>query len=120
MPVTAQFLSFIPRLAVWAEGKPTVRRAWIYGSRLRGTQRHDSDLDLALEIDPLDTTNETLAEWMTESDEWRNELKELAQLDVQLEWYGGEATPKVLGFLSCCSMLVYERPNKSLERGREG
>jgi predicted nucleotidyltransferase len=119
MAVTSQFLSFIPKFAAWADSKPAVRRAWAYGSRLRGTQREDSDLDLALEIETSGSEDEAWNEWMAESDDWKAELEELSQLNVQLEWYAGEATPRILRFTSCCSMLVFERPNKSLERTRE-
>ena len=120
MAVTAQFLSFIPKFAAWAQAKPQVRRAWVYGSRLRGTQRDESDLDLALEMEPLETTDEPWGNWIAESDAWRQELSDLSQLKVQLEWYGGEETPRVLRFISCCSMLVFERPNTSFQRTREG
>ena len=118
MSVSAQFLTFIPKLAAWAEAKPQIRRAWAYGSRLRGTQRNDSDLDLALEIEPHNTADETWGEWVAKSETWRTELADLSQLNVQLEWYGGEETPRILRFVSCCSMLAFERPNKSLERTR--
>jgi predicted nucleotidyltransferase len=109
MPVTSEFLTFVPRFSEWAASKRRIRRAWVYGSRLRGTQASDSDIDLALEIDQLETDEETLADWMFESSEWQKELQALVPFKVQLEWYGGEGTPKITQYIACCSMLVFER-----------
>src|SRR5688572_18265130 len=37
--------------AAWAETMPSIRRAYLSGSRLAGAHRPDSDLDVAIEFD---------------------------------------------------------------------
>lgn len=34
----------------WAELQPCVTKAWVYGSRVRGEEKPESDLDVAVEI----------------------------------------------------------------------
>jgi hypothetical protein len=53
-------IAVVPRLRVWAQGHANIRRVWLYGSRVRGTQRPDSDLDVAVEIDAVDEAAATL------------------------------------------------------------
>jgi predicted nucleotidyltransferase len=121
MTVTAGFLTFVPAYAEWARANPRIRRAWVFGSRLRGTQTPDSDIDLALEIDPLETDDETMGWWMFEKERWTEELQAISPYRVQLEWFGGEATPKIQQYLACCSMLVYERTAQQRDgEGRDG
>lgn len=38
-------------LAEWARTKQLILRAYVFGSRARGTQRDNSDLDLAVELE---------------------------------------------------------------------
>lgn len=44
--------TFDELVITWAKADPVITRAWIYGSRWKGTNRPDSDLDVAVEIDP--------------------------------------------------------------------
>lgn len=41
---------------------PTVSRAWVFGSRAKGTARDDSDLDIGVELDPDD--GDVLSAWL--------------------------------------------------------
>jgi predicted nucleotidyltransferase len=34
----------------WSESKPQVMRTWVFGSRVRGDNRPDSDLDIGIEV----------------------------------------------------------------------
>ena len=36
-------------VARWASTQPLIRKAYLFGSRVRGTHRSDSDLDVAVE-----------------------------------------------------------------------
>lgn len=40
-------------VAQWAASEPLIRTAWVFGSRVSGTQRSDSDVDVAVEVDTL-------------------------------------------------------------------
>jgi uncharacterized protein len=95
-------------LKEWARGKPDIQRVWIYGSRLRGTQRPDSDLDLSIEIGPFETDSDMQLRWMDEVKGWRAQLQSISPYKVHVEMYGTEFTRQ---YIACCSMLVYERPS---------
>lgn len=74
-------------VADWCRAHP-VRRCVLYGSRARGGERADSDVDLALWTAPLPAPAERLA--------WRRELAEATGLPVQLVFVTADLDP-VLG-----------------------
>lgn len=107
MAVDFRLFEVLTNFRAWAEGKANVRRLWIYGSRLRGTQREDSDLDVAIEIDAIESLEERIDFGATRT-KWKKELEALTpNWTVQVEMHG---TPKVDQFVACCGMLVYLRP----------
>jgi len=108
MAIDNALLTVIPQLREWAEQKSFVRRLWVFGSRARGTQSHDSDLDVALEINPVGNDDTPLTSWVAESSNWKSEIQEITILSIDLQLYGTEA-PKIVQYVSCCSILVYER-----------
>jgi hypothetical protein len=108
LTITPEFLAFVPRFQAWVASKSLIQRAWVYGSRLRGTQSPDSDLDLALEV-LARIDEDPFTVWCSESDDWRAELRSLSPYQIQLEWYGGKETEHASRFISCCSMLVFDR-----------
>ncbi|WP_434032700.1 nucleotidyltransferase family protein [Cupriavidus sp. a3] len=96
-------------VAAWAETQPLVVKVWLFGSRVRGTERPDSDIDIAVEVrrQPGDTSAWTT--FIFEKDGLRASIQSLVPMPVQLEWYGGEVeTPTVHAALQESSMLVYE------------
>lgn len=75
--------NWIEALRAWADGKPQVREVYLFGSRVKGTSRVDSDLDIAVRIE---SANETpLTTWIFEGKEWAEELDALLPVPVQLE-----------------------------------
>lgn len=108
MPVDFRLFEVLVKFRGWAEEKANIRRFWIYGSRLRGTQRDDSDLDVAIEIDTIESMDERIDFGATRT-LWKKELESLTpNWIVQVEMHG---TPKVDQFVACCGMLVYVRPS---------
>lgn len=101
-------------LRVWAENNSFVRRLWVYGSRLRGTQRIDSDLDVAIEIDPVGNDHTAGTSWIANSAVWRADMQAKLQnlhYKLDLQHYDSSVTgSKVVQYINCCSALVYERP----------
>lgn len=78
----------------WASGEPLVRRVYLYGSRAKGTQRPDSDIDLAVLFrpDPLlvreqggDMWQARYFTWEDNSPRWKNALSSLFPVPVHLE-----------------------------------
>ena len=53
----------------WAKGKDLIQSVYLYGSRIRGNYRPDSDLDIAIEVIPSTEENSTLI-WMDNGDIW--------------------------------------------------
>ena len=106
MSVDNELFVTIPRIQAWAGSQSTIRRVWTFGSRLRGSQQTESDLDISIEIDPLSTDEEAQIVWMDAKAGWLAELALLAPYKIHLEMYG---TPKIAEYLACCSMLIYER-----------
>jgi len=84
-------------------------RIHFYGSRQQGTERPDSDLDLAIEfLSPMED-GETLALWMEFYKEWESFLGRELGVEVHLELYrGAEFTPAVHAYLEEGSEVVYE------------
>jgi len=44
----------IYRFKTWADGKGYITRAWLFGSRAKGTARENSDWDIAIELHARD------------------------------------------------------------------
>jgi predicted nucleotidyltransferase len=97
----------------WARGKPLVKRAYLFGSRVRGDHRAESDIDIALELDTAVfrgvDDSDGLATWIFETNGWKAELEKLIPLKVQLERYHPDQTPTVKKGLTQSSQLVYEK-----------
>lgn len=97
-------------VAKWAASQPRVIRAYLYGSRVRGSHREDSDLDVAIEIEPLPGDSSAFATWISEASDLRQSLAPLLPVPVDLEWYGSDhETPTIHHGITAGSLLVYER-----------
>ena len=93
----------------WASDKLIVRRVYLFGSRVRGDHRPDSDIDIAVELVPDLDESGGLATWMFETTGWESELERLIPLKVQLERYHPEQTPTVGMGIDSSSRLVFDR-----------
>ncbi len=80
-------------VATWAQSAPEIKRAWIFGSYAYGTPRADSDLDVAIEIQPDAIDHWGLFTfWMRHGDRLQAALRlqfadEFPSLEVNLELY---------------------------------
>jgi predicted nucleotidyltransferase len=94
---------------MWARQKPLIKRVFVFGSRVRGDHRPDSDIDIAVELDPnhFQGVDESggLATWMFETEAWKDELHRL----LQLERYHAGQTPTIASGLARSRVLVYEK-----------
>ena len=64
-----------------AESMPNVKAAYLFGSRVKGTNRSDSDLDVAIALDGED---EGLADWICDAAEMRNALGAMLPMPLDL------------------------------------
>lgn len=100
-------------VAMWASGKPLVGRVWLFGSRCRDDHRHDSDLDVAIELDMTAASgideSGGFATWAFETDGWKEELEKATGFEVHLDQYMGEHTPTIQSGLEQSSVMVYSK-----------
>lgn len=97
-------------LTEWAAANSKVKRVWVYGSRAKGTHRPDSDINIAVELQPVGDSEETLAVWMAHCNQWQSELQARIDPGVDLEWFDPDgATTMIQAALDEAQMLMYER-----------
>jgi predicted nucleotidyltransferase len=97
-------------IIAWAERTPRVRRVWVLGSRMNGNPRDDDEIDLAIEVEPVVDSEETLAVWLAQQDKWRSQLQQQIDTAVGLEWFDPDgSTPRVHKALNEGAELIYER-----------
>lgn len=100
-------------LSDWARTKPLVKRVFVFGSRARGEERADSDLDIAVELDPVafpcPDESGGIATWMFETNGWKEELQSQFPFAVDLEQLCGAETPTIQRGVERSSRLVYEK-----------
>ena len=98
-------------VARWAASEPLVKKAYLYGSWVKGTQTPLSDLDVAVELWRGSGDPEPLATWILEARRLRESLSTCVCIAVHLEWYGGQKqTPTVHAGLEGGRRIVYEAP----------
>lgn len=107
-------------IQTWASKKPKIKSVWLFGSRVRGNHRPDSDLDIAVEfleevlldsprsIGYIELYSPELNEFMDCKDEWETELKEFLPHEIDLECFRGDETPIIKEALSKSSKLIYK------------
>ncbi|MCK9419819.1 MAG: nucleotidyltransferase domain-containing protein [Nitrospirae bacterium] len=99
----------IEAIRTWAKSQPIVKRVWLFGSRIRGNERPDSDLDIAVEHDCLPGDSDAFTTAIFEKNNWHLQLQPLVSLIIDLQSYISGMTPIVEAGLNDSSMLIYER-----------
>ncbi len=96
---------YINSLHNWAFSKPEIAKLWIFGSRVKGTQRADSDIDIGFLINPIqDATSQINFREIT-INEWKIELSQLVPWQIHLE----PAIQETRSYIDECSVLVFSR-----------
>lgn len=97
-------------IARWAAEHLEVRRVWLFGSRAKGSHRPDSDVDIAIELEPVADSEETITQWIAHCDSWEAQLQRLSVQKIDLEWFDPDgSTPSIEAGLNEAKVLVYER-----------
>lgn len=103
-------------LSTWAAEKPLVSRLWLFGSRVRGDHRPDSDVDVAIELDmsAVKGVDESggMATWAFDATPWKPELEGLLSLLVDLQRYKAGETNIIQSGIDKSSLLVYEKQKR--------
>jgi predicted nucleotidyltransferase len=95
-------------VAEWAASEPLVEAAYLFGSRAKGFNRPDSDLDVALKVSGDD---EGFTNWISEASGLRKSLGNLLPVPVDLQMMhslDAKVTPAVREH----GTLVFKRDQK--------
>lgn len=93
----------------WAESLPIIKRVWLFGSRVRGTEKPDSDLDIAVEHDSLPGDSDAFTTAISEVDNWHAQLQPYVSFTIDLQSYIPGITPTIEAGLNDSSQLIYEK-----------
>jgi predicted nucleotidyltransferase len=83
------------KLALWAKDKREISELWLFGSRVRGDHRKDSDLDIAV-IMAGEDEGDRLGNWIALAEEWEEELKALVPVTIDLDLGDADISEKVV------------------------
>ena len=109
-----EFDEMAAAVAEWAGTQPLVRKAYLFGSRVRGTHRPDSDLDVAVEIFTLPGDSSPFTTWTGEAQRLKASIAGVVPTAIDLDWYGDEVeTPRIHAALEQSSVVVYDVENTS-------
>ena len=96
-------------LESWAVRNPKIRRVWLLANAGRESADPE-DIAIALELQPVGDSEETLAIWMAHCEQWSKELAAHVGHPIPINWRdpdrGKMATPRGT---EGAGTLVYER-----------
>lgn len=100
----------------WAATKPTIKRAWLFGSRIKGVNKHggpvrdESDWDVAVELDGVNPEARD-SQWLRVVNQWDGEMDDQAGWRVEVEHYNPPERVRVASAVDEYGVLVYQRAN---------
>jgi predicted nucleotidyltransferase len=98
--------SWIALIVDWARQDSDIAEVWLYGSRARGDNRPDSDIDLA--IVPIGNAEARLATFVCEGSQWKNELQNLFPVTVDMDFGDRDQCDAIVGpALACDGVRIY-------------
>lgn len=100
---------WIDIIGTWAACNKNVLKVYLFGSRVKGNDHIDSDLDIAVVVADS-TSNTALGRWFALADSWAEELQ--ANLPVKIDLQLGNAdlsTSVVAPAVADHGMLIFER-----------
>lgn len=98
----------MPLVIAWALSQHLIERVYFFGSRVRGTHRINSDLDIAIQlIYPEPDT--AAAHWSFEEPQWTAQLSSLIPWQLDLELLCPPDSPTISAGIKESSLLVYQR-----------
>ncbi|WP_102063198.1 MULTISPECIES: nucleotidyltransferase family protein [unclassified Pseudomonas] len=101
-------------VSAWAGKHKSISRVWLFGSRVRGDHRDDSDIDIAVEVIAPSQDFDCLSVWIEERPKLLSSISSQLPMPVHLEWYGGQIeTPTIDRGLLRSSLIVFERMSNS-------
>ncbi|MFL9826176.1 nucleotidyltransferase domain-containing protein [Rhodoplanes sp. SY1] len=97
----------------WARERGEIQSVWLFGSRVRGNHRSDSDLDIGVRL--YGDEKERLAIWIFEGACWAASLQELVSVKIHLELADPVNSPdKVWSAVQAYGRKVFDREELGL------
>ncbi len=99
-------------LRKWGRGNKSIRKVYIYGSFAKGKFTKNSDLDIAVVLDPSEGDTNALTTWICDKEKLEEELQLLLpEYKVHSEWYDGDGkeTPNVKAGIMNSGILMYSK-----------
>lgn len=110
--------SMMKTIAFWAKSIPQIRKVWIFGSRAKGTDHAESDIDVAVELD-LTIVNDADTFWMFEMEAMRLLLQTRLPCQVDLQLYRPGSKDFVVAYVEEKSVVLYEKSIPLIDEGHE-
>ena len=93
----------------WAAGQPQIERVWLCGN-LAEDEGAGEFIEIALELQPVADSEESLARWVANCEKWRIELAARTGRPIDLHWFDAdEAATAIQARSDEPRALVYER-----------
>jgi predicted nucleotidyltransferase len=101
----------ISDLSDWGLSHPEVAAIYIFGSRAKGNNRKDSDIDIAVELDESYSyiKEDFSTYWSSISSQFKAELSAILPYKVDFQGYHIEFFPVVFSYVASNSIVVYEK-----------
>ncbi|HEY7609172.1 MAG TPA: nucleotidyltransferase domain-containing protein [Alphaproteobacteria bacterium] len=97
------------KIIEWAKKHSVIERVWFYGSRARGTNEPDSDIDLAV-VMKQNSEEDAFTVWFFWDEEFKKKPDLKLSRPVQIEWYEkGVKLERVGSGVERDGVLLYER-----------
>lgn len=103
-------------VARWAQSEPLILRIYFFGSRVKGRYLPESDLDVAIVLDPRclpEEDTDGVITWFANMGRWHKCLQERLPVPLDLEWHHPRRTAASIRGVAEASLLVYEKPSRT-------
>lgn len=90
---------WVASIRAWAEANSNLAEVWLFGSRAKNLARPDSDVDLALVLQPAEGRRDwALGNYLALGNGWRRDLEAIVGRHVSLELFprDGEPLPETM------------------------
>lgn len=95
-------------VAKWAKSEALVRKAYLFGSRVKGAYHPNSDLDVAIELLALPGEEDPSITWQREGQRLKASIAGVVPVFIDLNWYGdADQTACIHAGLQAGHLVVY-------------
>jgi predicted nucleotidyltransferase len=107
---------WLHKLRSWASANGSVRELWLFGSRAQGCSQPESDVDLALALEPARKKSGDPADtdsYLFPGSEWKRQLKQIVGRHVSLEVIAPDTEPDWDSMVRCFGVRLWSRSQAS-------